>query len=501
MTGHDPGQEQAGDRTGAEPASGLPERPGGHLGERPDDQPLRQRRKWPGAVIAIVAVAAVVLGGLQYLPMLLSGSTETDPAPPPAATAIPQPSASPPSSGTENGGGSAPFTATGFLRMLNEALADADRERFFELVGPGAVDGLNLWWDNMATLGMSGAGLSVESGTLDGLGPGGSADLTIRLGAITLGTPRAGDDSEYADAGQYLVAAARYRITISVSAAGEGVISGWRPTDPVKPWDQGRLAAVQTEHVLVASDANEAELLEEFAGAAEEPASWVLDRYADAEHGSPIDRFTLFLTEDPERAGTWFDTGDHNDELAGFTIPLLRLGEAPGLHPRIATDEETQWGSTVVIVGPGGLDSPEAFRSLTAHELTHAVDFAWLPVPQDRSRVISEGWAEYLQELWDSSGEFAPPGSWRAERIEECLADGWGYPSDDAFDTDGADIFCAYALSASVYAYAAERGVDPFELARQARSSGQSLIEVSEHLAGPDVAQAGWEDWVHSTYG
>lgn len=455
-------------------------------------------------MIAVIAVAAVVLGGLQYLPVLLSGSTQTDPVPTPAATAIPQPSASPPPSGAENGG-AAPFTATGFLRTLNEALAGADRGRFFELVGPAAADGLNLWWDNMAALGMSGGGVSVESGTLDGLGPGGSADLTIRLGAITLGTPQAAADSEYADAGQYLVAAARYRITVTVSPDGPGQISGWHPTDPVKPWDEGPLTAVQTEHVLVAGAAGEAELVQEFAGTAEEPATWVLDRYADADAdadaGAPIDRFTLFLTEDAERAGTWFDTGGRNEELAGFTIPLLRLGPAPGLHPQIATDEETPWSSTVVTVGPGGLASPEAFGSLVAHEFTHAVDFAWLPVPHDRSRVVSEGWAEYLQELWDSDGRFAPPGSWRAERIEECVADGWGYPTDADFDTDDADIFCAYALSASVYGYAAKLGLDPFELARQARSSGRSLAEASGQLPGADVAEARWEVWVHSTYG
>ena len=488
MTGQDPGQDEPGERPGAGSDSELP----GEL-----DTPAG--RRWPSTVIAALAVAAVVLGGLQYLPMLLSGSTETDPAPPPAATPIPQPRVDPPPVGGGNGGG-APFTPAGFLRSLNEALAGADRERFFELVGPGAVDGLRLWWDNMAALGMSGAGLSVESGTLDGLGPGGSADLTIRLGAVTLGTPRAGADSDYAQAGQYLVAAARYEITVSVSASGAGRISGWRPTDPVKPWDEGPLAAVQTEHVLVAAAAGEADLLEEFAGAAEEPAAWVADHYA-AEAGGPIDRFTVFLTADAERAGAWFDTEDRNAELAGFTIPLLRPGAAPGLDPQIATDEQTPWGSTVVTIGPSGLETVEGFRSLVAHELTHAVDFAWLPVPQDRSRVISEGWAEYRQELWDSGGEFAPPGSWRAQQIQECLASGWDYPADADFDAGGADIFCAYALSASVYAYAAELGLDLFELARQARSSGQPLTEVSEQLEGPDLAQTGWDDWVHSTYG
>ena len=157
MTGQDPRQDGPGERPGAGPDSELP----GEL-----DTPAG--RRWPCAVIAVLAVAAVVLGGLQYLPMLLSGSTQTDSVPPPAATSIPQPSSDPPPVGGGNGGG-APFTPAGFLRSLNEALAGADRERFFELVGPGAVDGLRLWWDNMAALGMSGGGLSMESGTLDGL--------------------------------------------------------------------------------------------------------------------------------------------------------------------------------------------------------------------------------------------------------------------------------------------------------------------------------------------
>lgn len=214
-----------------------------------------------------------------------------------------------------------------------------------------------------------------------------------------------------------------------------------------------------------------------------------------------MDRFTIFLTDDPDRAATWFDTGGSNEQLAGFTIPLLRPGKAPGLDPQIATNERTDWGSTVITIGPGGLASAEALQSLAAHELTHAVDFAWLPVPGERSRVISEGWAEYTQELWDSHGAFAPRGSWRAQRITECLADGWGFPTDADFDTGGEDIFCAYALSASIYGYAEDSGLDPFELARRSRSTGASLVATSAELDGPDLTQDGWLRWIDSTYG
>src|SRR5699024_160553 len=73
--------------------------------------------------------------------------------------------------------------------------------------------------------------------------------------------------------------------------------------------------------------------------------------------------------------------------------------------------------------------------------------------------------------------------------------------SDEDFDTPGEEIFCAYALSASVYGYAAEIGVDPFELARRARSSGASLAEVSRQLDGPALTEDGWSNWVVSTYG
>lgn len=465
-------------------------------GEDPEATRPSRRRNVVGAVVAVLAVAAVVLGGLRYLPVLLSGSTQTGPVPTPVVTHVPPPTSSPPA-----GGGDAPFTPTGFLNTLNRALADADRQAFFDHVGPGAADGLNLWWDNMAALGMSGGGLSVESGTLEGLGPGGSADLTIRLGAITLGTPRAEETTDHAAAGDYLLAAAEYEITVSVTAGGEGQITGWHTTEPVKPWDEGPLRATRTDHVLVVAAEAEADLLEEHGGELEEPADWVLQRYAEAIGAAPVDRFTVFLTADEDRAGTWFNTGDSNEELAGFTIPLLRPGPAPGLDPRIASSTSTPWGSTVVTVGPAGLASTEALRSLAAHELTHAVDFAWLPVSEERSRVVSEGWAEYTQELWDSHGSFAPPGSWRAERIAECLADGWGYPSDEDFDTPGEEIFCAYALSASVYGYAAEIGVDPFELARRARSSGASLAEVSRQLDGPALTEDGWSAWVGSTYG
>lgn len=466
-------------------------------GEDPEATRPSRRRNVVGAVVAVLAVAAVVLGGLRYLPVLLSGSTQTGPVPTPIVTHVPPPTSSPPAAS----GGGAPFTPTGFLNTLNRALTDVDRQAFFEHVGPGATDGLNLWWDNMAALGMSGGGLSVESGTLEGLRAGGSADLTIRLGAITPGTPRAQETTDDAAAGDYLLAAAEYEITVSVTDGGEGQITGWHTTQPVKPWDEGRLRASRTDHVLVAVAEAEADLLEEFGGELEEPATWVLQQYADATGAAPVDHFTVFLTEDEDRAGIWFDTGGSNEELAGFTIPLRRPGPAPGLDPQIATSASTPWGSTVVTIGPAGLASTEALRSLAAHELTHAVDFAWLPVSEERSRVVSEGWAEYIQEMWDSRGSFAPHGSWRAERIAECLADGWGYPTDEDFDTPGEEIFCAYALSASVYGYAAEIGVDPFELARRARSSGASLAEVSRQLDGPALTEDGWSDWVVSTYG
>ncbi len=466
-------------------------------GEDPEATYPSRRRSVAGTLLAVLAVAAVVLAGLRYLPVLVSESTA--PQARPVLTPERQPGAGA-APGTADGG-DAPFTAAGFLTSLNVALAEVDRQAFFAHVGPGAADGLGLWWDNMVALGMSGGGLSVESGSLEGLRPGGSADLTIRLGAITLGTPRAGATTEDTTAGDYLLGAARYDITVSVTADGEGQITAWHTTAPVKPWDAGPLRAVHTDHVLVAAAEAEADLLERVGGQVEEPAAWVLERYAEATGVAPVDAFTVFLTDDQERAGTWFGTGDSNEQLAGFTIPLLRLGPAAGLDPQIATDTATPWGSTVVTLGPAGLASTEALQSLAAHELTHAVDFAWLPVAEERSRVVSEGWAEYTQELWDSHGSFAPPGSWRAQRIRECLASGRGYPTDGDFDTAGEDIFCAYVLSASVYGYAAEAGVDPFALARRARSTGASLVEASRQLDGPALSEDGWADWAGSTYG
>src|SRR5690625_4980395 len=123
-------------------------------GEDPEATRPSRRRSVVGAVVAVLAVAAVVLGGLRYLPVLLSGSTQTGPVPTPIVTHVPPPTSSPPAAS----GGGAPFTPTGFLNTLNRALTDVDRQAFFEHVGPGATDGLNLWWDNMAALGMSGGG-------------------------------------------------------------------------------------------------------------------------------------------------------------------------------------------------------------------------------------------------------------------------------------------------------------------------------------------------------
>src|SRR5699024_5009612 len=185
--------------------------------------------------------------------------------------------------------------------------------------------------------------------------------------------------------------------------------------------------------------------------------------------------------------------------LSGFTVPPQRLAHAPGLDERIATADPAPWGASVVTVGPQGVESREALQSLTAHEFTHAVNFARLPIAEDRSRVISEGWAEYQQELWDS-GSFAPSGSWRAKQLRSCLEAGSGFPTDADFDVEGTQIYSGYLLSASVYAYAAAGGVDVDALSSRARSAGQGLIGPSPHLDPERLTKAGWKHWVQAHF-
>lgn len=391
------------------------------------------------------------------------------------------------------------FSAVQFIRELNLALRQQDRAGFLAAVGAGAQDAVALWWDNMEVLGMSSGGLSVESGTLNGLQAGQSRDVTIRLGAVTAGTPQARTDTDYVSAGDYLVGASAYEVTVSVNHAGEARLTSFEPAGPATPWDEGHLTAVNTDHVLVAGLQSEKEVVQRVAEMIGEPAAWVLDQYRKGLGHDSIEHFTLFATGEQDRVTSWFQTGSVNSELAGFTVPQPRLGQAPGLDERIATADSAPWGASVVTVGPRGVESREALQSLTAHEFTHAVNFARLPIAEDRSRVVSEGWAEYQQELWDS-GSFAPAGSWRDKQLRSCLDAGRGYPTDADFDVEGKQIYCGYVLSASIYAYAEAQGVDVFALSSRARSTGENLIEASGHLDSEPLSKKGWNDWVHGHF-
>lgn len=391
------------------------------------------------------------------------------------------------------------FSAAGFIRGLNLSLQEQDRGRFLGAVGADAQDAVGLWWDNMDVLGMRSGGISIESGKLKGLQAGQSREVTVRLGALTAGTPQAHADTDSLTSGEYLVGASTYKVTVSVDSAGKGRITSFKPAGPPTPWDEGPLTAVTTDHVLVAGLQSEEEVVQRVADMVAEPAQWVLDQYREGLGREPIQRFTLFATGEQDRVSTWFQTDEVNSELAGFTVPQPRLARAPGLDERIATADSVPWGASVVTVGPQGVESREALQSLTAHEFTHAVNFARLPIAEDRSRVISEGWAEYQQELWDS-GSFAPSGSWRDKQLRSCLEAGRGFPTDADFDVEGTQIYCGYVLSASVYAYAAAQGVDVYALSSRARSTGQDLIETSEHLDSEPLTKAGWKDWVQAHF-
>src|SRR5699024_11362186 len=80
------------------------------------------------------------------------------------------------------------------------------------------------------------------------------------------------------------------------------------------------------------------------------------------------------------------------------------------------------------------LSSPPPGTAIYALSLHDALPIC-LPIAEDRSRVISEGWAEYQQELWDS-GSFAPSGSWRDKQLRSCLEAGRGFPTDADFRSE-----------------------------------------------------------------
>src|SRR5699024_12471065 len=96
-------------------------------GEDPEATRPSRRRSVVGAVVAVLAVAAVVLGGLRYLPVLLSGSTQTGPVPTPIVTHVPPTTSSPPAAS----GAGAPLTPTRCQNTLNTALTEFNGRTYF----------------------------------------------------------------------------------------------------------------------------------------------------------------------------------------------------------------------------------------------------------------------------------------------------------------------------------------------------------------------------------
>ena len=499
---------QYGGHLSTDPGSGhLPLDPGAGYSYRPPPHypppvfpppPHRPRQHTPGWAWALITVAVVVMGAVTVVEQQRR-PWDAEPTSPPTVTqgedGYGQPNTTP------NG----QFTGEHLITRLNEALAARDRETFFSYVDGAAVEPLQLWWDNMEVLGWTTGAISLQA-------PQGSdyADDTITqqvlLGAVTAGSPQIPADSSHPDAGLSYAPANLYQVTIHVTDDGaSGVITGWEPQRETAPWDLEPLYAVIEEHAVVAGYADEREVVDRTAGAAEEAAQWVTQTYQRETGTANTNRFLTFVTEEPDRFNSWFiDSADLTgwiSDRAGTMFPQHRPLDAPGLDAQIATGNRMANAGGILTVGPTGLQYGIAEATDTlVHEFVHAIHLTNVPQGSGSSSVVAEGWATYNESLFQGGGEYAPRLRVTGRTLRSCVAqlDG-AFPTEQDF-VDAEDATCAYALSGSLYAYAASLGVDVYVLADEALATGEPLWSLIER-DGVAFTAEGWSSWLQEQYG
>lgn len=451
---------------------------------------------WVVAVVLVLAVAAVAA-----LPSLLDSGEGPTVAGEPTATGEPADGL-----GQPNTSSSGEFTGEQMLEQVNTALAAKDRDAFFRFVEGDARAPLSLWWDNMDVLQWTAGAFSLAPGQ-----PMAYEDdtitLRVTLGAATAGAPTIPAESDHPDAGLSYAPSNIYYATIRVTDDGAaGVINGWELVGTAAPWDLEPLYAVVGEHSVVAGYADERDVVDRVAPMGDEGAAWVIETYRAATGISNADRFTTFVTEDAGRFNDWFieDTSGWVADRSGTMFVQRRPFDAPGIPDSIATGPASANAGGILTIGPNGLLYGDEFTLDTVvHEFVHAMHTTNVPVESWPGSTLMEGWATYNESLFRGDGTFGVDGTYIGGWTRECVAtdllDG-RFPTQSDF-SDVETVNCAYMLSGSMFAYAAELGVDVYPVADAALEDGLTLPEAVAAGGGPVIDEAGWWSWMLSTYG
>ena len=464
----------------------------------PPHRPRRHTPGWAWAMITVLVVAVVVMGAVTVVEQQRR-PWDAPPTTPPTVTqgddGYGQPNTAP----------DGEFTGEHLITRLNEALAAGDRETFFSYVDGAAVEPLELWWDNMDTLGWTSGGISLQAPQASSYTED-TITQQVLLGAVTAGSPQIPDSSAHPDAGLSYAPANQYRVTIHVTDDGaSGVITGWEPQHYSAPWDLEPLYAVIDDHAVVAGYVDERDLVDRTAEAAEEAAQWVTQTYQQETGTANADRFLTFVTETGGRFNSWFIDAEENTgwigDRAGTMFPQRRPLAAPGIDAGIATGNRMSTAGGILTVGPNGLQYGIADTTDTlVHEFIHAAHFTNVPQGSGSSSVVAEGWATYNESLFQGSGTYAPRLRVTGRTLRGCVAEmDATFPTEQDF-VDAEAATCAYALSGSLYAYAASLGVDVYALADEALATGESLWSLLER-DGVTFTAEGWSRWLREQFG
>ncbi|SDQ25766.1 hypothetical protein [Microbacterium sp. cf332] len=383
-----------------------------------------------------------------------------------------------------------PASAT--FAEMNAAMREKDRDRFLAYATGDAAAQLALWWDNSEAIGWDVAAIAPTDFDVDEAGT-----MEVVLGAQYgfAARPERGDGDR--DAGLDLIQGFAYTVTFEPGSEPTRSFDRYEQTEPPEPamitsivparepnpWDEGEIHVAKRDHVVLFGMADEAELVEQNADAAERSAVTALDTIR-ALGGEPTqDGFLSAITDDGVRFERWqYGKGTPWDmDVAGYARPTLRPQMAQRwIDPTIATGSDTS--GTLVVMGP---DSTSGRETVFVHEFAHALHNTAAPGSFGTPPIaVKEGFARFVE--WKSGS--SEPGYLRPEVKQAIAAQGMGAFSDEALRSAGANL--AYDAAGSFYAYTDARDGNVWTVAVD------SVSALGFFNDSVDFSEADWQAWV-----
>ncbi|WP_040167686.1 hypothetical protein [Microbacterium gorillae] len=357
---------------------------------------------------------------------------------------------------------------------LNTALAEKDRAGFLAHASGAAAQALARWWDGTTAIGWDTAAITPWD------------DATVVLGAELAFAPSSARGSGTPDAGLDLLQGSYYRVTWDDS----GALATFEPYFAPLPWDGGPLHVARAEHVVLFGASDEAALIDAELATAEQSAVLALDELKALGGQVPVTGFLAAITDSTERLTRWHfgDDAEWDMAVAGFAGSAFRPPrDEPWLPARIATGEVSS--GTIVCLGP--LSRDQRVETFT-HEFLHALHYAAVSTGATGApQAVMEGFAEFATARSGADADRSTD-----SRVTAAIADrGTAAFSDEALRST--DAWIAYAAAASVYAWVADAGGDPWRLAVTAQSEAQDLMTAAA-AQNPALTPAAWQAWATS---